>query len=76
MGAHSRHFRRINFKNRLIDIGTDRLDRDDARPAHQAFNIHAQHIIIDAPLTNRALRTNISGLVPGGAQVYWNIKKN
>jgi len=23
-----------------------------------------------------ALRTNISGLVPGGAQVYWNIKKN
>ena len=23
-----------------------------------------------------ALRKNISGLVPGGAQVYWNIKKN
>ena len=23
-----------------------------------------------------ALRKNISGLVPAGAQVYWNIKKN
>ncbi|MFZ9665661.1 MAG: ABC transporter substrate-binding protein, partial [Limnohabitans sp.] len=36
----------------------------------------ATHVPLGQYFNPAALRTNISGLVPGGAQVYWNIKKN
>ncbi len=36
----------------------------------------ASHVHLGQYNNPAALRTNISGLVPGGAQVYWNIKKN
>ena len=36
----------------------------------------ASHVPLGQYNNPAALRTNITGLVPGGAQVYWNIKKN
>ncbi|MDP1956290.1 MAG: ABC transporter substrate-binding protein [Polaromonas sp.] len=36
----------------------------------------ASHVHLGQYNNPAALRSNISGLVPGGAQVYWNIKKN
>ena len=36
----------------------------------------ATHVPLGQYFNPAALRKNISGLVPGGAQVYWNIKKN
>ncbi|MDP3354740.1 MAG: ABC transporter substrate-binding protein [Polaromonas sp.] len=36
----------------------------------------ASHVQLGQYNNPAALRSNISGLVPGGAQVYWNIKKN
>jgi peptide/nickel transport system substrate-binding protein len=36
----------------------------------------ATHVHLGQYNNPAALRSNISGLVPGGAQVYWNIKKN
>ena len=36
----------------------------------------ASHVHLGQYNNPAALRTNITGLVPGGAQVYWNIKKN
>jgi len=36
----------------------------------------ASHVPLGQYFNPAALRKNISGLVPGGAQVYWNIKKN
>jgi len=36
----------------------------------------ASHVHLGQYNNPAALRKNISGLVPGGAQVYWNIKKN
>ena len=36
----------------------------------------ATHVPLGQYNNPAALRTNITGLVPGGAQVYWNIKKN
>ena len=36
----------------------------------------ATHVHLGQYNNPAALRTNISGLVPGGAQVYWNMKKN
>jgi peptide/nickel transport system substrate-binding protein len=36
----------------------------------------ASHVPLGQYFNPAALRKNVSGLVPGGAQVYWNIKKN
>jgi peptide/nickel transport system substrate-binding protein len=36
----------------------------------------ASHVHLGQYNNPAALRTNVTGLVPGGAQVYWNIKKN
>jgi peptide/nickel transport system substrate-binding protein len=36
----------------------------------------ASHVPLGQYFNPAALRKNISGLVPAGAQVYWNIKKN
>ena len=36
----------------------------------------ATHVHLGQYNNPAALRDNISGLVPAGAQVYWNIKKN
>jgi len=62
MGAHGRNLRRINFENSFINIGPDGLDGDDTRSAHQTLNIHAQHIIVDAALADRALGADISAI--------------
>lgn len=54
-------------------------DADKKKIAEQ-MQLRAFETATHAPLGQynnpAAVRTNVSGIVPGGAQVYWNIKKN
>jgi peptide/nickel transport system substrate-binding protein len=64
------------LKAKFAQAGTDA----EKKKLAEALQLRAFETVTHVPLGQfnnpAALRANISGLVPGGAQVYWNIKKN
>ncbi|HSV54857.1 MAG TPA: ABC transporter substrate-binding protein [Burkholderiaceae bacterium] len=65
-----------DLKAKFAQASTD-ADKKKLAEALQLRAIEtASHVHLGQYNNPAALRTNISGLVPGGAQVYWNIKKN
>jgi peptide/nickel transport system substrate-binding protein len=59
-----------------VHAGQDRRREEEARQAAQlrAFET-VTHVPVGQYNQPAAVRKNVSGLVPAGAQVYWNIKK-
>ncbi len=64
------------LKVKFAQAGTDA----DKKKLAEQIQLRAFETATHAPLGQynnpAAVRSNISGIVPGGAQVYWNIKKN
>jgi len=64
------------LKAKFAQAGTDA----EKKKLAEALQLRAFETVTHVPLGQfnnpAALRANISGLVPGGAQVYWNIKKS
>jgi peptide/nickel transport system substrate-binding protein len=64
------------LKVKFVEAGTD----DERKKVAEQLQEQAFETVTHVPLGQynnpSALRSNISGLVPAGAQVYWNIKKD
>ncbi len=70
---------RLKSLNKTVKLASAGTDAEKKKLA-EALQLRAFETVSHVPLGQynnpAALRANISGLVPGGAQVYWNIKKN
>ncbi len=64
------------LKAKFAQAGTEAEKKKLAEQLQLRAIETATHVHLGQYNNPAALRTNISGLVPGGAQVYWNIKKN
>ncbi len=65
-----------DLKNKFAQATSDAQKKQIAEQIQLRAMETASHVPLGQYFNPAALRTNISGLVPGGAQVYWNIKKN
>jgi peptide/nickel transport system substrate-binding protein len=64
------------LKAKFAQAGTDAEKKKLAETLQLRAFETVSHVPLGQYNNPAALRANISGLVPGGAQVYWNIKKN
>ena len=64
------------LKAKFAQAGTDAEKKKLAEQLQLRAFETATHVPLGQYNNPAALRNNISGLVPGGAQVYWNIKKS
>ena len=65
-----------DLKVKFAQAGTDAEKKKLAEQLQLRAFETASHVNLGQYNNPAAMRTNISGLVPAGAQVYWNIKKN
>jgi peptide/nickel transport system substrate-binding protein len=66
----------LDLKAQFAQAGTDAEKKKLAEQLQLRAVETVSHVWLGQFNNPAALRSNISGLVPGGAQVYWNIKKN
>jgi peptide/nickel transport system substrate-binding protein len=66
----------LDLKAQFAQAGTDAEKKKLAEQLQLRAVETVSHVWLGQFNNPAALRANISGLVPGGAQVYWNIKKN
>jgi peptide/nickel transport system substrate-binding protein len=64
------------MKAKFAQAGTDAEKKKIAEQLQLRAVETVTHVWLGQFNNPAALRSNISGLVPAGAQVYWNIKKN
>ena len=65
-----------DLKVKFAQAGTDAEKKKLAEQLQLRAFETASHVNLGQYNNPAAMRTNITGLVPAGAQVYWNIKKN
>ena len=65
-----------DLKARFAQAGTEAEKKKLAEQLQLRAFETASHVPLGQFNNPAALRSNITGLVPGGAQVYWNIQKN
>jgi peptide/nickel transport system substrate-binding protein len=64
------------LKVKFSQAGTDADKKKLAEQLQLRAFETATHVPLGQYNNPAAVRSNVSGIVPGGAQVYWNIKKN
>ncbi|MFZ4288688.1 ABC transporter substrate-binding protein [Variovorax sp. HJSM1_2] len=64
------------MKGKFAQAGTDAEKKKIAEDIQLRAFETVTHVPLGQYNNPAAVRNNVSGIVPGGAQVYWNVKKN